>query len=102
MSWDKNTIDSRNRTIKLLESLGFKVEKTYQKTVTGLGLNDEYNGIEGYDLCSYIVTQAKQTHYFYDKFIRNSDCDIDDYVYMQGPFDAEIKNWEYYEEKNNG
>lgn len=87
MSWDKNIINTSaiNNTISVLEKLGTPYTVTTLGKVRGRGLNDKIwmeKNEDAYPICT-IYTLRKLEYkdvVLLEKIIRNSDCDVDDFI----------------------
>jgi len=87
-------------TISILEKLGISYKVTELGRILGLGLNDDYREEKDYPIRKL---EYRDT-ILLEKMMRNSDCDMDDYIisyeFVKG---HEPKNWkiEEREEEND-
>lgn len=110
MSWDKETINMSavDGTISVLENLGTPYTLTILGKIKGREFNDDISkydeeGNPNFETREYAMRQLEYKDVvLLEKIIRNSDCDIDDYIisyeFKKG---YEPKDWEIEERQNN-
>ena len=96
MSWNKNTINlSKLDAIAVvldLSKIKYKIEKLGE--VIGMGLNDEFDRKDKYELRSLTYKDAfGKIKVMAEQICRNKDCDSDDFIFSNTFDDKLPKNF---------